>query len=160
MHVALETEERRVLEQALRRARRVRDWRRYQAVVLLADGQAPTEVAQALRASLSSVYNWATAWRRAGLAGLHDTPHGGRRRGFDAAGEQWLDRLLASDPQAQGYRATGWTVPLLQREAAAAGYALSAATLRRTLHRLGWRWKRPTDVMGRPDPEYAEKKTP
>jgi transposase len=104
------------------------------------------------------VYNWVAAWRRAGLAGLHEAPHGGRKRGFDAAGEQWLGTLLASDPQTHGYRAGGWTVPLLLREAAAAGYVVSAATLRRTIHRLGWRWKRPTYVLGRPDPAYAEKR--
>jgi hypothetical protein len=32
------------------------------------------------------------------------------------------------------------------------GHALSERTLRRTLRRLGYRWKRPTDVLGRPDP--------
>ncbi len=32
-------------------------------------------------------------------------------------------------------------------------------TVRRTLHRLGWRWKRPKYVLGRPDPAYAEKKS-
>jgi transposase len=128
--------------------------------LLLAEGQTPAQVASALRASLSSVYNWAATWRRAGLAGLHEAPHGGRKRGFDAAGERWLDTLLASDPHAHGYRVQGWTVPLLLREAATAGYAVSAQTLRRTIRRLGWRWKRPKYVLGRPDPAYAEKKTP
>jgi len=33
-------------------------------------------------------------------------------------------------------------------------------TLRRTLKRLGYRWKRPQYVLGRPDPAYAEKKGP
>jgi len=30
--------------------------------------------------------------------------------------------------------------------------------LPRTLHRLGYRWKRPKFVLGRPDRGYAEKK--
>ncbi len=35
---------------------------------------------------------------------------------------------------------------------------MSERTTRRTLRRLGWRGKRPKYVLGRPDPQYAEKK--
>ncbi len=73
---------------------------------------------------------------------------------------RWLDATLASDPQAHGYQTPGWTVPLLRQAAAQAGYVVSEHTLRRAIHRLGWRWKRPKYVLGRPDPAYAEKKTP
>jgi transposase len=66
--------------------------------------------------------------------------------------------LLAADPQTRGHRATGWTVPLLRTELAAAGIMAGERTIRRALHRLGWRWKRPKFVLGRPDPAYAEKK--
>jgi hypothetical protein len=48
-----------------------------------------------------------------------------------------LARLLAADPQAQGYAATDWTVPLLPTELGQRGDVLSERTLRRTLHRLG-----------------------
>jgi transposase len=69
-----------------------------------------------------------------------------------------LEELLAADPQAHGRHATGWTVPLLRTELAAAGIVAGERTIRRALHRLGWRWKRPKFVLGRPDPAYAEKK--
>ena len=49
-------------------------------------------------------------------------------------------------------------MPLLRREAVRAGYAVSEQTLRRAIRRLGWRWKRPKYVLGRPDPDYTEKK--
>ena len=39
---------------------------------------------------------------------------------------------------------------MLQDELAAAGHAVSARTIHRALHRLGWRWKRPKYVLGRP----------
>ena len=68
--------------------------------------------------------------------------------------------LLGENPQARGHRATGWTVPLLRTELAQAGYAVGARTIRRALHRRGYRWKRPRYVLGRPDPEYAEKRGP
>jgi transposase len=51
-------------------------------------------------------------------------------------------------------------VPLLQTELAQAGYHVGARTIRRALHRLGYRWKRPQYVLGRPDPAYAEKRGP
>ena len=57
-----------------------------------------------------------------------------------------------------GYAATDWTVPLLRTELSRRGHVLSERALRRTLHRLGWRWKRPKYVLGRPDPAYAAKK--
>jgi transposase len=51
-------------------------------------------------------------------------------------------------------------VPLLRSELAQAGYTVGARTIRRALHRLGYRWKRPRSVLGRPDPAYAEKRGP
>ena len=51
-------------------------------------------------------------------------------------------------------------MPLLRTELAASGYAVSIRTVRRTLHRLGYRWKRPQYVLGRPDPDYDAKKVP
>jgi transposase len=138
----------------------VRRWKRYQAVLLLAEGQAPAVVAQTLRCSLASVYNWAAAWRQAGAAGLREGDHGGGRPKLGPGGEALLVAVLAADPQRRGYRATGWTVPLLRTELAAAGYAVAPRTVRRALHRLGYRWKRPRYVLGRPDPAYGEKRGP
>lgn len=151
--------DRAALEEALQRTRRVREWRRLQAVRLLADGHEAPEVAQVLGCSASSVYYWAEDWREAGLEGLAASPHaGGRPRRLDMAAEATLEQVLADDPQAHGYAATDWTVPLLRTELAQRGHDLSERTLRRTLHRLGWRWKRPKYVLGRPDPAYAAKK--
>jgi transposase len=138
----------------------VRRWKRYQAVLLLAAGQAPAAVAQALRCSLASVYHWAAAWRQAGVAGLREGDHGGGRPKLGPGGEAVLVGLLATEPQTRGHRATGWTVALLRTELATAGYAVSMKTVRRALHRRGYRWKRPRYVLGRPDPEYGEKRGP
>ncbi len=78
-------------------------------------------------------------------------------RRLDAAGEQRLAELLGSDPQAAAYATTGWAVPLLHTELAKGGWRASERTIRRTLHRLGWVWKRPRFVLGWPDPAYAAK---
>lgn len=160
MDIELSRRQRTDLEVAAAGERRVRVWRRYRAVLLLGDGQPPAAVAAALGCSLSSVYGWAAAWRRDGLAGLRGRPHGGGVAALAARAGGVLERLLVEDPQARGHQATGWTVPLLRTELATTGHAVSAKTIRRALHQLDYRWKRPKYVLGRPDPAYAEKKTP
>jgi transposase len=156
--LAMTAEQRAEVETAQHQSRSVRHWKRYQAVVLRADGMPLAVVAQTLGCSRVSVSNWTKAWREAGIAGIREGVHPGAVRRLDAAGERRLSELLTSDPQAAGYAATGWTVPLLQTELAKSGWHASGRTLRRALHRLGWVWKRPCFVLGRPDPAYQAKK--
>jgi len=158
MQITLTLSESEALGRTAAQERRAATWRRYRAIHLLAQGQTPQQVAAALGCCLASVYNWATAWQRAGRTHLDDQARAGRPRRLEQADEQRLETLLASDPQAQGLLATGWTVPLLQTQLAHAGVVVTEHTLRRALHRLGWRWKRPRHQLGRPDPDYARKK--
>ena len=153
MELILTEDGRAELDAAAAGERRLRLWRRDRAVRLLGDGLQPAAVAAALGCSPSSVYNWAAMWRDGGLPGLLGRGHGGGRApALGAAGERLLEELLGQDPQARGHRATGWTVSLLVGEPGEAGYAVGDRTVRRALHRLGWRWKRPRFVLGRPDP--------
>ena len=70
-----------------------------------------------------------------------------------------LEELLKeANPQRRGYRSSGWTVSLLKSELTKSGYVVSERTVRRTLKRLGFRWKRPKYVLGRPDPDHDSKK--
>ncbi|HEX9412095.1 MAG TPA: helix-turn-helix domain-containing protein [Ktedonobacterales bacterium] len=158
MEIRLTQPETEALAQHAAHERRAVTWRRYRAIQLLAQGQTPQQVAAALGCCLASVYNWATAWQREGRTDLGDPPRAGRPPRLEADGEQQLEALLASDPQAHGLLATGWTVPLLQTQLAQARVVVSEHTLRRVLHRLGWRWKRPRYQLGRPDPDDAQKK--
>jgi transposase len=160
MLVSVTEQERTALGTAAVAERRVRRWRRFQAVLLLATGQHPASVAQSLHCSRASIYAWAAAWRQEGMAGLQDGAHGSGWRKLDAAGEAILADLLTRDPQLRGHQATGWTVALLRGELASSGYRVGQRTIRRALHRLGYRWKRPQYVLGRPDPDYVEKKGP
>jgi transposase len=158
MHIDLTHPQQMALGAARRQARHVRQWRRYRAIEWLAGGQAAAAVAATLGCSLASVYNWGAAWRQGGLEGLQEGPHPGRARALDARAEQYVEQVLADDPQQHGYQTTGWTVPLLHAALTHAGYQVSARTVRRTVRRLGWRWKRPKYVLGRPDPDYEGKK--
>ena len=159
-------EQRAEVEAAQRQSRNVRHWKRFQAVLLRADGRPVAVVAQTLGCSEASVTNGTngtTAWCARGVAGIREGGiregvHPGAARRIDPAGEQVLVVLVQSDPQAAGYAATGWTVALLRTQLSKRGWATSEKTLRRTLQRLGGVWKRPRFVLGRPDPAYAAKK--
>ena len=94
------------------------------------------------------------------MAGLAAGDHGGGQPKRGVTGEAVVIRLLAEDPQPRGHRATGWTVPLLRTELAAAGSVVAPRTIRRALHRRGDRWKRPQYVLGRPDPAYGATRGP
>jgi putative transposase len=160
MRVSLTEPQRIAWEAAVRSEKRTRSWKRYQAIFLLAEGQSPAAVAQAVRCCVGSISNWARRWQAAELAGVAEGPHPGVARRLDAQGETRLAALLETDPQQRGDQATGWTVPLRRTALVVAGYRVSERTVRRTIHRLGYRWKRPQYVLGRPDPAYAEKKGP
>jgi transposase len=157
VRIELTRDEREKLEAAAGRERRARDWRRYRAILLLATRDAE-DVAADLGCSRASVYRWAERYREHGPTGLVERRREGRPARLAGAGEAALTALLAEDPQQRGRHAIGWTVSMLQDELAAVGHAVGARTIRRTLHRLGWRWKRPKYVFGRPDPGYDEKR--
>lgn len=160
MRLVLGLAERAALERAARGEKRVRAWRRYRAVVLAAE-RGPERAAADLGCARASVYAWLAAYRRAGVAGVAERPRwrGGPAPRLAGAGSAVLVRLLGEDPQGRGWHATGWTVPLLRTELERAGFAVGERTIRRALHRLGYAWKRPKYLLGRPDPAYAEKKT-
>jgi transposase len=159
MDITLGPQERATLETAAAGERRVRVWRRYRAVLLLGAGGTPATIAALLNCSRASVYAWAAAWQREGLAGLHGR-HGGGVERLEVRAGPLLEEMVAADPQACGHQATGWTVPLLRAELAAHGVVAGERTVRRALHRLGYRWKRPRYVLGRPDPAYEAKRGP
>jgi transposase len=146
------------LETAAASEKRVRRWKRYRAIVLRGDGLSVPAVARTLGCSQASISAWSAAWRQEGVTGLAEGAHRGGPVKLGPAAEAVLTALLASDPQQHGHRATGWTVPLLQTELAARGTVVGERTIRRALHRLGYRWKRPRYLLGRPDPDYEAKK--
>jgi transposase len=160
MRLTLPESQRTELEAAAAAEKGVRRWKRYRAVLLRGEGMPVAVVAHTLECSVASVYAWTAAWRQAGAAGLREGDHGGGQVKLGVAEEAVLVRLLGEDPQARGHRATGWTVPLIQGELGRLGCHVGARTIRRALHRLGYRWKRPRYVLGRPDAAYAEKRGP
>ena len=83
--------------------------RRRLAADLLRDGNTPTEVAQMLGVSLSSIKRWKRAFLRDGLAGLAAKPHPGPRSKLSEEQQHQLCDVLVEGAEAAGYNTDLWT---------------------------------------------------
>ena len=133
--------DRRRLEQALAAAREAREYRRLEAMLLVAQGQSISEAARRVRVARLSVRRWLDRYvHERDARALAERPRSGRPRQAHRLTPRRLAATLARDPRRCGYLATTWTVPLLaQHLATHDGIALSTRTLRRRLHEAGWR---------------------
>jgi transposase len=102
------------LEKALREASDARDFRRLQAVLLIAQGRPIEEVAQITCARRRSVYGWLRRY----LVGhrvddLMEQPRSGRPAAAAVITDERIQHELHKDPMTLGYSTTTWTVKLL-----------------------------------------------
>lgn len=157
--LALTTRERRALEAALQATRDRWHWCRLRAVLLAGAGTDLATIQHTLGVSRSSVFEWLACYRaRRTPQALADAPRCGRPARLDAAALAHLAALLTESPLGYGYQSHGWTVGLLtQHLARVKRWTVSASTLRRALHALGYGWKRPRYVLARRDGARGEK---
>jgi transposase len=132
---------------------------RLHIVLLLAQHRSPTEIAEWLLCSRSSVYEVATAWRQGWRPGQKEpTAEGDSSLLLAPSLRRSLLALLAKSPMADGWCRTRWSCATLALSLEARrGLRVSAETVRRWLHLLGWRWKRTKLVAQDNDPERAAK---
>lgn len=160
--------DRRRLKQALSRVRAARQFRRLQAVLWVAEGRSVSEAARLSRVSRASVHAWCRTYARrqprSNLAWLlAEKARSGRpRRPMSRLPDEILHAVLHQDPLSLGYQSPGWTLSLLAThlQKLCGGPHPSRSTLRRRLHALHWRWKRPRYVFLHPDPQRAKKNAP
>lgn len=138
----------------------VRLYRRTLAVLEFDYGRTAADIARMLGVTRQTVYNWVEAYTEiCDPSALEDNRGRGSYRLLDEDAEHVLEALLARSPQELGYPHVSWTVPLLgEALGIATGQWVSDDTLRRTLRRLDYVWKRPRYDF-EPDPQ-REKKTP
>jgi transposase len=138
-----------------------REARRALALLDLDAGEPPTRVAERYRVSRSTVYEWAARWHDPGRPRgerLRDAGRSGRPPDTRAPVAEALAGLMRTAPTAHGYRHPAWTTPLLVAHLARPGVAASDTTVRRALHVLGYRWKRPRFVLSRRHPNGRQAK--
>ena len=113
--------------------------RRYRALALLANGEAPVDVAQRVGADRRSVRRWQAAFRAQGVRGVQAKPAAGRPPKLTARQRVQLERLLLKGAVAAGYATPLWTCPrvatVIQRRFHVRYHVDS---LGRVLHAMGW----------------------
>jgi transposase len=130
-------------------------------LLLCAAGRTPTEIAAVLFCSRSTVYRVVRAYRTGGLEGLE--VEGTRsspawRAGLSPTLSRSVLAILQAAPRACGWCRTRWSCATVALEVQARrGVAVSAETVRRWLHALGWEWKRAKLVAKDDDPQRVEK---
>lgn len=126
-------------------------------LLLCAAGRTPTEIATFLFCSRSSVYRIVRAYQAPPADALvaHPTP---KAVWLSPSLCRSLTVLLKKVPAAYGWCRTRWSCATLAAQLQVQrGIVVSASTLRRWLHRLGWVWKRAQLVARDDDPERGEK---
>jgi transposase len=156
--VNLSSTEQARLRKQMRRLRLLCPLLRLHILLLLSQGRSPTEIADWLLCSRSSIYEAAVCWRQGWRPD--------QRQQADASSvirlapslrRSWL-ALLQKSPRVDGWcRPRGSCVTLAMSLQARRGIQVSAETRRRWWHGLGWRWKRSKLAAQDQDPARAAK---
>jgi transposase len=154
-----------VVEQALMLA----EWRRARygyllalhLLLLCAAGRPPSEIAAVLFCSRSSGYRVARAYRAGTFTCDDPTEENTRRRRWRSltpSRKRSVLALLKTVPRTWGWWRTRWSCATLALEVQARrGVWVSAETMRRWLHELGWVWKRAKLAAKEDDPQRVAK---
>jgi transposase len=135
-------------------------WLVLHILLLLAQQRSPTDIASWLLCSRSTVYAAAHAWRlgRRPWETTLDTAGVPLPAGLTPARRRSLLALLQKAPFVYGWSRTRWSCAALAETLwQRGGWRVSAETVRRWLHALGWSWKRAKLVAKDNDPERVPK---
>jgi transposase len=147
------------LQKQLRRAR-WGGWLTLHILLLLARQRSPTAIADWLFCSRSTVYAAAWAWQQGRRP--WETPWSSTSAwlpaGLTPTRQRSLLALLKNAPSVYGWCRTRWSCAALAKTLERrCGWRVSAETVRRWLHALGWAWKRTKLVAKDNDPERVAK---
>jgi transposase len=138
----LSTEQRTELEH-LRRQAVGRVAGRAHLILLSDQGYHVPQIARIAGCGRDVVRHWLHRYQQLGIPGLYDEPRSGRPRTHPWA-DLVVDTQASQSPPCSGHVQTCWSVGLLGAFLGRRfGIRLSGASLRRALHRQGWRWARP-----------------
>jgi putative transposase len=126
-------------------------------LVLCAAGRNPTDIAAVLFCSRSSIYRTVRAYRAGTLGWEHDDQGRlvppGRTTVLVPTLRRSLLAMLKTSPRVYGWCRTRWSCATLALTLQAKrGFTVSAETMRRWLHEVGWVWKRAKLVAKDDDP--------
>jgi transposase len=132
---------------------------RARIVLLAADGEQNTAIAERLDLHVGVVSRWRRRFCEAGLDGLADRPRSGRKRSFPAPVVAEVKAMACEPPEQRDVPLSRWSSAELAAQAVAEGLveAVSASTVRRWLHEDAIKpWQHQSWISLR-DPEFAVK---
>lgn len=128
---------------------------RMHVTLLASDGLSPTEISRTLFCSRTTVYAVASRFLREGRAAFDDRKARGPQPLLGKEADERVEKLLEEDsPTSHGWLRSRWSCKLISLQLLRGRAALvSRETVRRALHRLGFRWRRPRPVAPERDSE-------
>ena len=121
-------------------------------VLLCDEGHSPPKIGSLFGYHAATVRSWLERYQTQGVTGLQDQPRSGRPAKASSAFKAELEHWLSLKPNTLNYIATFWTVALLANHLLKQGWQVSGSTVRRSLHQLDYRWRRPRLSVKRRDP--------
>jgi len=123
-------------------------------VILLSDqGLTIGRLARIFGVTKRTIRNWLNAYEAEGVEGLREAPRSGRPRSTMPEQDKRIAQVVEKGPAVLGCLMAVWTVVSLCAHLAGLGIQIGPATLRRRLHALGFRWRRPRWAVMRRDPQ-------
>lgn len=146
--IAITSEERKDLIREMKRESKPSRRLRMHIVLLTCDGYSPTEIGRILFCSRTSVYSTVGRFIGEGHSAFDDRNRRGPKPLLDGTANDRIERLVEEEsPVCHGWLRSRWSCKLLAvqflKERAVVA---SRETVRRALHRLGFRWRRPRPV--------------
>ena len=139
----LDESERRRLKQLARRAvGRVSE--RVRMVLLSSRGYSIAQIAAIFECDEATVRHWLERYQAEKESGLQDRPRSGRPRKAGLAARHLIRQTIEQPPTESGHPFGYWTTQTLAAHLGqTVGVCLSAASVRRVLRALAYRWRRP-----------------
>jgi len=156
--ISLTPQQRKDLIQKMKRETKPSRRLRMHIALLASDGFSPTQISRVLYCSRTTVYALVkrlVAWERATTGVFEDRARRGPKPLLDGPAEERMECLVEEEsPTSHGWLRSRWSCKLLAVELFKERAVLvSREPLRRVLHRLGFRWRRPRPVPPEKDSE-------
>lgn len=140
------------LRRLAHRSHDARQVRRAQALIWLHEGRSVSAIARQLGVNRRTLQRWVKRYQAQGgtpvIDRLKDRPHPGRPARHRQAIQRLIEKVWDREPRRYGFRALLWTVPMLRcLFHHRTGHWVGANTIRRVLHQLQYRYKRPRLVL-------------
>jgi len=159
--IALLPKERKDLIRLMKRERKPSGRLRMHIVLLAADGYSPTHISRVLFCSRTTIYAITSRFCQEGQVAFDDRQKRGPRALLDESARKRIETLVEGcSPTEHGWLRSRWSCSVLVlqlfRERA---LVASRETVRRTLHHLQFRWRRPRPVPpSKQDPEQKRER--